>query len=185
MSCTAFEVTCSCTDQHLIFTDNTLTASPANTTIRVHNNCSCIHKDVQQSFLQCLSVNGLACRYHQETNILSNLFTFNNLSTYSEIFDTSIIAGTKKGFINRNSTGFLCRNYIIHKIRLCHYRAHLGQIKGIFSGINCIRITVEYSLWLTTMLSQVFHCLLIGLKNTGLCTGFYCHVAESHSVTDA
>ena len=43
---------------------------------------------------------------------------------------------------------------------------------------------MENGFWLTSMLFQIIHGFLISFKDTGLCTGFYCHVAKCHTVTD-
>ena len=60
MSCTSFEVTRSCTDQDFVFTDNTLAASPAYTAVRVHNDRTCFHENVDQAIFKSLTVNCLS-----------------------------------------------------------------------------------------------------------------------------
>ena len=110
---------------------------------------------------------------------------FENGRTNTKVFNTAVVAGTKECFIDLNSTCFFCRNNIIYKIWFSHYRTYFTQIKGIFSYIFCIRIAVKYSFWLTSVLFKVFHCLFVSFKDTCLCTGLYCHIAESHTITDA
>ena len=50
MACAALEVSCTGTDQDLIFTDDALAASPAYTAVRVHNDRASFHEDVDQTF---------------------------------------------------------------------------------------------------------------------------------------
>ena len=109
MSCTTLEITCSCTDQNFIFTNNSLTASPADTAVRIHYNCTCLHENIKKSFLKSLTVNCLTCRNNKETDLICNFLSFDNFCSDTKIFNTSIITGTQKCFINLNSTHFLCR----------------------------------------------------------------------------
>ena len=94
MTCTSLKVTCSCADQDFILADNALAASPAYTAVRVHNNSSCLHKDVQKSLFQSLSIDCLTCRHYKETYSISNFFAFDHFRTYSQVLDTSVVAGT-------------------------------------------------------------------------------------------
>ena len=94
MSCTSLKVTGSGTDQNFIFTDYALTASPAYTAVWDHDDRTCIHEDVDQSLFQSLSVNSLTCRNNKESYFFRYLLSFDNLCTYTEIFDTSVVAGT-------------------------------------------------------------------------------------------
>ena len=73
MSCTALEVSGTCTDQDFIFTNYTLTASPAYAAVRVHDDRAALNKGVDQPFLQCLKINGLTCRNDKETNLFCNM----------------------------------------------------------------------------------------------------------------
>ena len=100
MSCTSLKVAGSCTDQDFIFTDYALAASPAYTTVRVHHDRTCIHEDVDQSFFQSLSVNSLTCRNNKESYFFRYFLSFDNLCAYTEIFDTSVVAGSKECLIN-------------------------------------------------------------------------------------
>ena len=72
MTCAALEVSRTGADQDFVLTDHALTASPAYAAVRVHNNCTGFHKDVDQTFLQCLEINGLACRNDKETHFIGN-----------------------------------------------------------------------------------------------------------------
>ena len=49
MSGTPFEVTCTCTDENFILTDNTLAAAPADPAVWIHDNGTGIHKDINQA----------------------------------------------------------------------------------------------------------------------------------------
>ena len=94
MTCAALEVSCTGADQDFIFADNALAAAPAYAAVRVHNNCAGFHEGVDQTFLQCLEINGLACRNHKETNYFSDLLSFNDGSADSQVLVTSGVAGT-------------------------------------------------------------------------------------------
>ena len=50
MAGTPLEVACTCADQYFILTDDALTASPADAAVRVHDNGTGIHKDIDQTF---------------------------------------------------------------------------------------------------------------------------------------
>ena len=112
------------------------------------------------------------------------LLSFDDLGTYAQIFDTSVVAGAKECFVDLDSTCFFCRNNIVYKIGFATTGRTLLRSK-VYSLTYCIRITVEYSFWLTSMFFEVFHGFFVCFKDTGLCTCLYCHVAESHTVTDA
>ena len=49
MARTSLEVSGSGADQHFIFTDDTLAASPADAAVRVHDDGSGLHEDIDQS----------------------------------------------------------------------------------------------------------------------------------------
>ena len=94
MTCAALEVSRTGADQDFVLADHTLAAAPAYAAVRVHNNCTGFHKDVDQAFLQCLEIDSLACRNHKETNFFSDFLSFNNISADSQILDTSVVSGT-------------------------------------------------------------------------------------------
>ena len=73
MTCAALEVSCTGTDQDLIFTDDALAASPAYAAVRVHDDRAALNKGVDQPFLQCLKINGLTCRNDKKTNLFCNM----------------------------------------------------------------------------------------------------------------
>ena len=50
MARTSLEVSGSGADQHFIFTDDTLTASPADAAVGVHDDGSGFHEDLQKTF---------------------------------------------------------------------------------------------------------------------------------------
>ena len=94
MTCAALEVSRTGADQDFVLADHALAASPAYTTVRVHHDRTCIHEDVDQSFFQSLSVNSLTCRNNKESYFFRYFLSFDNLCSYTEIFDTSVVAGT-------------------------------------------------------------------------------------------
>ena len=51
MTGSSFEITGSGTDEGLSFTDDTLTASPADAAVGVHDDGSGFHEDLQKTFL--------------------------------------------------------------------------------------------------------------------------------------
>ena len=50
MTGSSFEITGSGTDEGLSFTDDALTASTVDAAVRVHDNGTGIHKDIDQTF---------------------------------------------------------------------------------------------------------------------------------------
>ena len=50
MTGTSLKVSGSGADQHFIFADDTLTASPADTAVGVHDDGSGFHEDIDQTF---------------------------------------------------------------------------------------------------------------------------------------
>lgn len=44
------------------------------------------------------------------------LFAFDHLCAYTEVFNTAIIAGAKERFVNLDAAGFLSRNHIVNKV---------------------------------------------------------------------
>ena len=54
MSGASLEVTGTGTDQHLILANDTLTAAPADTAVRVHDNGAALHEDLDEALIQCL-----------------------------------------------------------------------------------------------------------------------------------
>lgn len=94
MACAALEVSCTGADQDFILADNALAAAPAYAAVRVHNNCAGFHEGVDQTFLQCLEINGLACRNHKETNFSATFFPLMMECADSQVLDTSVVAGT-------------------------------------------------------------------------------------------
>ena len=49
MTGTALEVTGSGADQHFVLADDTLAASPADASVRVHHNGSCLHEGIDDT----------------------------------------------------------------------------------------------------------------------------------------
>jgi len=90
----ALEVPGAGADQDLIFPDHTLTASPAHTAVRIHNNSAALHEYLEQPFLHSLQVYLLGGRHHQETYMISHLSSFQDTGAYTQLADPAIVAGT-------------------------------------------------------------------------------------------
>ena len=62
--------------------------------------------------------------------------------------------------------------------------AIIGQIKGILTGINCIRITLEDCFRFSATLFQIFQSHIVCLEDGSFCTSLYCKVTQYHTIAD-
>ena len=143
MTGTSLEVTGSSADQHFVLADDTLAASPADAAVRVHDDGSGLHEGVEDAYFKCLAVDRLACRNNEETDALCDFLSADDLCADAEIFDSSVVAGSKECFIDRRSAGLFCRNNAVYEIRFCNNRTDFGKVKGLLSDVYSVRLAAK------------------------------------------
>ena len=94
MSGTSLEVSGSGADQGLACANDALAAAPADTAVRVHHDSSCLHKGLDNSFLNGSFIDFVAGRYYQEANQRMYLSAADQVCADTQIAKSAVVAGT-------------------------------------------------------------------------------------------
>ena len=185
MSRAALEVPGARTDQRLALSDHALAGAPADGAVRVHDDGSGIHENIQEAFLRGLLIDGAAGRHYQEAHAGSDLSPFDQLRADPELFDPPVVAGAEESFIDMDPRALPRVDHVVHEMGLRDHRSDTGKIYFVLLRVHRAFIRREHMLRGSSVLFQIVDGEVVHLAETGLRSRFHAEVAETHAVGHA